>query len=225
MRNGHLTWRQTNIKKKMKATTVLMVESWADESGVSIKREPFASDVMRVASAPFVAANGWDMSIMSVGTLFDSFASDVMCGHVSGSLEPVDVSFVSVGTLSVASTSAKTAASRIRDISSSHASHSVVDRRRLCIGSFAPPPLATPTASRAESTKCGRSAIAPVDCSGALNCSRQVDAWMLGEKRVDECLFGRLYVVESMVGSRAEMCGDGGSGSMAFACRPVPADC
>ena len=46
-----------------------------------------------------------------------------------------------------------------------------------------------------------------------------------GGERVDECLFGRLYVVESMAGSRAEMCGDGGSGSMALACRPAPADC
>ena len=44
-------------------------------------------------------------------------------------------------------------------------------------------------------------------------------------ERVDECLSGRLYVVESMVESRAEMCGDGGSGSMALACRRVPADC
>ena len=73
----------------MEATTVLMVESWVDESGVSIKRESFESDVICVASARFVGANGWDVSIESVGTLF------------------------------VASTSAKTVASRIRDISSS----------------------------------------------------------------------------------------------------------
>ena len=140
-----------------------------DESGVSFKRESFASDVICVACARVVGANGWDVGIVSVGTLFDSFASHAMCGHVPGSLEPVDVSIVSVGTFSVASTSSKTVASRIRDNFVIHASHSVVDRRRLCIGSFAQPPLATPTASQAESTKCDRSAIAPVDCSGSFN--------------------------------------------------------